>query len=196
MTRQTKRTLLRLAAFQVGWFLCVLGAAHGLSWVGPLWVLYWSLLHLLMAAAPRVSAALILKCAILGTALDSVLAAAGLLRFEGWSLASFLSPLWMMALWINMATVMDLLTAMHRDRLFLGTISGAVAGPLAYFGGAELGALEFAEPRAAGLGALAVVWGLALPGLMIATRRALHSAGLVDLCTPVNGETERTATES
>ena len=50
--------------FQIGWFACVLGAAHGLPWIGPLAavaIIGWHLVH---AAQPKQELALIAAAAL------------------------------------------------------------------------------------------------------------------------------------
>ena len=46
------KLFLNFAAFQIGWFSCVLGAAYELPWAGPLAVGLIVALHLSLARGP------------------------------------------------------------------------------------------------------------------------------------------------
>ena len=52
-----------------------------------------------------------------------------------------------------------------RYRLWLSSLLGALAGPLAFISGVRLGAAQFVDARPA-LIALALGWGVALPALV------------------------------
>jgi hypothetical protein len=75
-----------------------------------------------------------------------------------------LSPVWMVMLWMNQATTLDGCLAWLRGRYVLGAIFGAIGGPLAYLGGAKLGAAVI--PSSIGLMYLAITWAAAFPALL------------------------------
>ncbi|HPB74378.1 MAG TPA: DUF2878 domain-containing protein [Chromatiaceae bacterium] len=77
----------------------------------------------------------------------------------GSSLASVLPPAWMLALWANFATTLNLSLAGLQTRPGLAAVLGLVGGPLAYWGGAGLGAMTFVAPLPA-LITLALGWAL------------------------------------
>ena len=54
--------------------------------------------------------------------------------------------------------------------LALAAVMGAVFGPLSYMAGQRIGGLEFIDTRASII-ALAVIWGIAMPLLVIAAKR-------------------------
>lgn len=148
---------------QLGWWACVLGAARGLFFVGPLIVALLIVIQIgsLPNAARRRACRAALLVGVSGTAADSILTALGLLRLHG-SPIPWLAPLWITALWCQFATVLPAFSAL-RSRPILAGMLGAVGGPLAYAGGARLGAAALhAEPWASLL-AVGCVWGMALP---------------------------------
>ena len=57
-----------------------------------------------------------------------------------------------------------------RGRYLLALVMGAIAGPLAYVGGAKLGGIVFID-KTAGLIALSVGWGLMMPLLVLLAER-------------------------
>lgn len=81
------------------------------------------------------------------------------------SLAAALPPVWMIALWANFATTLNLSLAGLQSRPGLAALLGLVGGPLAYWGGAGLGAMTFVAPLPA-LITLALGWALLTPLLL------------------------------
>ena len=83
----------------------------------------------------------------------------------GASLDAALPPPWMIALWANFATTLNLSLAGLQNRPGLAALLGLVGGPLAYWGGAGLGAMTFIAPLPA-LITLALGWALLTPLLL------------------------------
>jgi len=157
-------------AFQLGWFACVLGAAHGLPWAGSTVVLAIVAWHLRRAVRPRAELVLVLIAAGIGALWDSALAALGLVQFPHGVLIEGTAPHWMVALWMVFATTLNLSLAWLKRSLALAAAFGGVGGPLAYLGGAKLGALVLVEQGPA-LAALALGWGVLTPLLIAVARR-------------------------
>lgn len=162
--------LLNLIAFQIGWFACVLGGAHGWPWLGVLATVAIVALHLYRAARPMMEATLILGSGVLGFFADSLLTGMGLLRFPSGQWHPQFAPYWMAAMWMLFATTLNVSLRWLKSRLGLAALLGAVAGPLAYYGGAKLGGVSFGQPLA-GLVAVAGVWTLAMPLLLVMANR-------------------------
>lgn len=166
----TDNMLLNIIAFQVGWFACVLGGAHGWPWLGVLATVAIVALHLYRAARPRMETALILSSGVLGFFADSLLTGMGLLRFPSGQLHPHFAPYWMVAMWMLFATTLNVSLRWLKSRLGLAALLGAIAGPLAYYGGAKLGGVSFGQPLA-GLIGVAGVWTLAMPLLLVMASR-------------------------
>jgi hypothetical protein len=156
--------------FQAGWFACVLGAARGFPWQGALVALLIAAFIVLRSRHPRAELALAAAAAAAGFAFDSALALAGWVDFEGAVPAPLLSPVWMVALWALFATTLNVSLRWLREWPALGVLFGAVGGPVAYYAGERLGALQFADPLL-GMTAVAVGWALATPALFALARR-------------------------
>ncbi len=163
--------LLNVLGFQVGWFACVLGAARGRPWLGPLVALPILLLHLRSAARPGREALLLAAAGLLGLVLDSALVLAGRLSFAQGVLVAGLAPDWMVTLWVLFATTLNVSLRWLRGLLPLAALLGAVGGPLAYLAGVRLGAGEVLEPAWLGYLAVAAVYALATPALLALARR-------------------------
>ncbi|MBM3385565.1 MAG: DUF2878 domain-containing protein [Betaproteobacteria bacterium] len=111
---------------------------------------------------PRDELSLVLVAALIGFAFDSVLALTGWLSFAGAVPLPALAPVWMVALWALFATTLNVSLRWLREWPVLGVLFGAIGGPVAYYAGERLGALQFADPLL-GLTAVAAGWALAMP---------------------------------
>jgi hypothetical protein len=161
---------LNLLLFQAGWFAGVLGAARGLPWVGVVAAAAVAGWHLWQAQRPWQELRLLLLAVALGAVFETALVQLGWLRFDGGMLASGLAPVWMVALWSNFATTLNVSMRALRGRLLFAAILGAVGAPIAYYAGGRLGAVEFSEPALA-LAAIAAGWAVMTPLLFLAARR-------------------------
>jgi len=185
--------ILNVVFFQAGWFACVLGASAGWPALGPLVVALWLLLHLASSGRPRAEIATIVAAGLIGYAADSLLVMADVLAFPSGARLGGPSPLWMVALWMNLAGTLGLSMRWLRGRPLLAALFGAIGAPLSYLAGARLGAAQIAAPftalaggaagmiapepgsvlsLAAGLGAIALEWAIAMP-LLLAIADAL-----------------------
>jgi hypothetical protein len=176
-SQQQVAVAINFLAFQIGWFACVLGAANGLPWLGVLIVSIVLALAAFMASDWKQELSLAIAAAAMGFAVDSALIAFGIFAPVPYLSPAPLSPLWMVMLWANQATTLNSCLAWLRGRFLLGASFGSVGGPLAYFGGAKLGAA--ALPSLESLMILGAVWAVAFPALLAvadltcpATRRA------------------------
>lgn len=158
------------AAFQIGWFACVLGAAHGLPWAGTgiaIAIVAW---HVARSARPRAELLLVLIAAAIGALWDSALVALGWIRFPSGALIEGAAPHWIVAMWMLFATTLNLSLAWLKRRTALAVLFGALGGPLAYLGGAKLGAVTLVAQGPA-LVALALGWAVITPLLLEVARR-------------------------
>ncbi len=162
--------LFNFVAFQTGWFACVVGAGRNWPYLGPAVVLVLALVHLRLSPRPTAELRLLISLAIMGTVLDSLLAASGLVSYRGGYGLNWLAPAWITALWVNFATTLHFALRWLADRLWLAGIFGAMAGPLAYYAASSLGAAELPEGGLSLL-ALAMVWGAAVPFSMALSKR-------------------------
>lgn len=150
---------------QTGWLVTILSAARSAGWIGVVVVAGLAALHARFSAARRGALlTLLVATPLLGYAADAGLTLGGLLKFSSHPLSP-LPPLWMAALWLNFATSLDgCLRAVRQAGMTpVSVLLGAIAGPLAYFGAARLGACRLGEPLWLALGAVALQWAIALP---------------------------------
>jgi len=157
------RLLINLLLFQVSWFACILGAAHGYRWLGPAVVCASIALHLLTQIPPserRTEIALMLRATILGLFIETALIQTQWISYTGTTPPY--PPLWLIALWPAFAMTLRHSLAWLQGRSILAILLGAVAGPLSYMAGAQLGAATLAHPLAAMI-YLAIAWAITMP---------------------------------
>ncbi len=134
--------LANFVAYDVAWFALVLSAAAGRSWLGLAVAALVLAAHFEFVPRRVPEAKLVVAAAAIGLAWDSALVVAGLASYAGAGLLPGLVPLWMVALWATFATTLNLALAPLKSRPWLAAVVGAVAGPLAYWAGVRLGAIE------------------------------------------------------
>ena len=158
------RSILNFIAFQIGWFSAVLGAGHGMPWLGVAVIPLVLLFNLVMTAEWKNELAIAAAAAVAGFVVDTGLTAAGTFTPVPFLLPRPFSPLWMVALWANQAMTLNSCMAWLRGRYLAGALFGAIGGPLAYLSGAKLGAASIPSMR--GLLVLGITWAVAFPVLL------------------------------
>lgn len=155
-----------IVAYQVAWFACVLGAASGVSWLGTLAALAVAFVHLALVRDSRAEARLMIAVALIGLLLDTALIQGGVIRFETGNVVEGLPPHFMVALWIAFATTLNYSLRWLIAKPVVATLAGAVGGPLAYYAGMKLGALQIKSAPLA-LPAIGLAWAAAMGALAI-----------------------------
>ena len=156
------RKVINFIVFQAAWFAAVLGAANGMPWLGVVAVPLALALHLALSPDWRPEILLALTAAVTGFIFDSLLIAAGAFSPIPYVFPVPFSSLWMVMLWVNLATTMNVSMGWLSGRYALAAVFGAIGGPLAYYSGAKLGAMT-AMPGPAGLAAIGIAWAIAMP---------------------------------
>lgn len=169
--------LINIAAFNLIWLLLV-GAAFNDWEMASFGVLAaWVAVHLRYSRYRRSDIRLIVVAALAGPAIDTLLLQLELVDYVGYAPLTGAAPLWVMALWINFALLPNHSLRFMRGRPWLAAATGALLAPLAYRGGAALGAAEFAQPQWHGLVALGLAWAIILPCLLALTAPANQARG-------------------
>ena len=157
--------LFNLISFQIGWFSCVLGGANQLPWFGVLISVIILFIHIKRAAHPPFEARLIFAALIIGLMFDGVLLNLNWISFTPVSYwPDRLAPPWMLLLWGLFSSTINISLTWLQDRKMLAILIGAIAGPVAYWSGARLGALQLSNTTAA-LIYLSIGWAIAVPVL-------------------------------
>ena len=157
--------ILNVATAQIGWFGSVIGGAQQMPWIGPLVALVALTIHFYFARRPAQELLLIISCAAIGAAFDSMLVAAGWVQYYSGQFSAVMAPYWIISMWILFATTLNVSMRWLRGRWRLAAIFGLVGGPLAYLGGQKLGGIELVNEVAA-LAALGIGWAVMMPVLL------------------------------
>ncbi len=163
--------LVNFAAFQLVWFLSLLGAGSGRHWLGTAAFGVFFAAHLALSGRLLPDGCTALACAGCGFVLDSFYVRFGLLEYAApLPLAGF-APYWIVVMWSNFGLTLNSSLRWLQRHLWLGALCGAAGGPLAYLAGVKLGAAVLTAPPAVVYGALAVTWAGAVPGLLALAAR-------------------------
>lgn len=153
-----------LIVFQATWFGIVMSAAAGRAGWSVGFGATFAAVHLALARRPALELARLAAAGILGFGVEAVLLGVGAIEF-GAGVTSV--PIWMVGLWVGFAALLPVSIGWLRGRYVASALFGLVGGPLSYWGGMRLGALE---PGELGLGAslfaIGLAWGVASPILV------------------------------
>ncbi len=177
LSAQARDRWINVALYQAGWFACVLGAAGGWAPLGGLIAISLTVAHLLLARERPAELRLILVAGLLAFVAEPVQLSLGALAYTEHDAGSRVPPLWIVALWLQFATLFGIALAWLQERLLLAVVLGAIGGPLAFLAGERLGAATVLAPRVQSLAVLAVLWATAVPLLAAVARAGGPSAG-------------------
>jgi hypothetical protein len=164
-------SLLNIALYQAGWFAVVLGAAHRRPWLGLATALALFAIHVLAARARRDELLLGVVAGALGYCIDTFLQGVGVLAFDTGRVVPWLAPPWLIALWLQFATLLRFSLCWLDGRPALAGLLGLVGGPLAFLSGQRLGAVTFPAGTPIALAALGLVWAAVTPLLLAVAAR-------------------------
>ena len=163
-------TLSNLVLFQIGWFACVLSGAAQRPLIGALTAMTIVLIHLLRADSREEELKLVLIAVLIGAVWDSILVWQEWLQYSSGILIPNTAPYWIVLMWALFATILNVSLRWLRGRWVIAALAGAIGGPLAYYSGHRLGALQFGNEIVA-LMALAIGWAILTPVLMALAAR-------------------------
>ena len=156
--------LVNFMLYQVAWLACVLGAAKGQPLIGVGVALLVVAQHLALSPNAGQELKLILLTGLLGGAWETWLITQDWVRYVGGE-SAWLAPAWIIALWLAFATTFNVSLRWLQPRPLLAAVLGLVGGPLAWYAGARLGALELPDPSLA-LSVLGAGWAALMPLLL------------------------------
>jgi len=114
---------------------------------------------------------LVVASALCGALVDSLWVALDLVRYTSGTIVDGAAPAWIVMMWALFATTITTTFTWLKDRVVVAALVGAIAGPLAYQGGASLGAASLVEPVWRAFAAFAFTWALAMPLLVEGAER-------------------------
>ena len=166
----SKSIIINFILFQIGWFACVVGAAKQMPWFGVMVVLAIVIWHLSQAKQPKLEVYLLILTLIIGAIYDQTMLQNNLLTYQAHGWSNSLTPAWILALWAEFATILNVSLRWMRGRWLIAILFGAIGGPLAYVGAARLGAVSL-DAIPLSYVALSVGWAIITPLLLKLSER-------------------------
>lgn len=172
-----KGLLKNLLLFKLGWIACVAFAASGQPMLSLLAVAIVVALHL--AGVPLVvkEAVLLASAAVIGLIWESILVSAGLLIYPGYTGMAPLAPYWIVAMWVLFATTINFGLSWAKKHWAMATVAGLVGGPMAFYAGSAMGAVQFSDTTLA-LAVIGIGWAVLLPLLIWVSDTIIDGAWL------------------
>jgi Protein of unknown function (DUF2878) len=160
-------------AFQMAWFVCVWGGAHGHVGLGILWVAITVAAHIALAPRGKVEVTLIALVTLLGTFWESAVVVMGLVRYPFGNFFALMPPLWIIAMWPLFATVLNVSLRWMKGRPLTAALFGFIGAPLSYWAGYRMGAIQ-TDNLNLFLVVQAIGWAVLMP---LVTRLAMRRDG-------------------
>lgn len=164
-----KQNIINFSLFQLGWFVCILGAAHNYVYEAILIALGLIIFHLKVTHKKGADVRLFIYAVLIGSVFD------GFLQFQqyilynnpGWPYP--LPPLWILIMWGIFAMTLNHSLKWMQGRIVISILFGLIGGPLAYLAGEKLGAITIMSTSS--LYILALGWAIITPLLMGLTKK-------------------------
>lgn len=169
-----KNMILNIVLFQLGWFACVLSAASNQPLFGATVAIVILGAHLFISKQYKEELRLIGVAMAIGLVWDSLIVSMGWITYQSGMIVSFMAPYWIILMWALFATTLNFSMSWLKRKLLLATFFGAIAGPLAYYAGVKLGAVEFKD-EINSLIALSLGWAIFTPLLLKISKGNLSS---------------------
>jgi Protein of unknown function (DUF2878) len=168
--------VINFIGFQLGWLACVLGGANGRPWLGVVLavpILAW---HFNKADSARKETYLLLAVAVIGGTFDQLLLTMEMVAYPAADWPSRLLPIWMCMLWVLFASTLNVSLRWMRGRLLVGSASGLLGGPVAYYAASRLGAVQLLHDGT--LLIIGIAWAFWMPGMVWLSTRLDGYTGL------------------
>lgn len=167
-----------LFRYQLTWLATVWGAAHGKADLGAfigflMIVLHFKKCHHLLAEYKTVFTTL-----LIGGLWELILVKQQWVVYEGTSPITVV-PLWILVLWTAFGATLNGCLGWFKHHLGWSFVFGALGGPLAWYGGAALGALRVTDP-VWGYGILSAGWAVMMPLLSYLARYYTLTSEFID----------------
>ncbi|MCB9852682.1 MAG: DUF2878 domain-containing protein [Phycisphaerales bacterium] len=166
------RLILNIVGLQAGWFICVASGAAGDAKLAAAFVTVHIVVHLALSSARLRDGIVILSTGLVGIGADAAMLRAGAIAFDSGVIGGWLIPIWMIALWVNFSTSLNLTLEFLQSRTILAAVLGGVGGATAYVGGVKFGALHMPWGLWKGGCAVALEWAIVTPVLAWIAMRA------------------------
>jgi hypothetical protein len=154
--------LINAALFQCVWFACVIGSAYQLLWPAALSCLALMVWQLHPIRRHTNDFKLLALSVLLALVVDTTWIQIGFMQFTDQRLIAAISPLWIILLWMGFALTINHSLAWLSLHPLLPVAMGLIGGPLSYYAGLRIGAVEYLRDPLLISACLALAWGLSM----------------------------------
>ena len=154
--------LVNAALFQIVWLCCVIGSSYGLTWPAAFSFLALAVWQLAPARRAQSDLRLLAVALVLGIIVDSLWVQLGFLDFKTNGPISGFAPLWILFLWLGFALTVNHSLAWLKLHPLLPSAMGLIGGPLSYYAGLRLGAVEYLIDHLLISASLGIAWALTM----------------------------------
>ena len=165
--------IFNIVGFQIGWWMCALGAKNGLDYLGPIYMVFFLVIHMIFFSEKKFEIILVIFGVILGSFVDTSFKYFNIINYLPAS-SSFLAPLWIVAMWAGFCATLNHSLSWLKDKHIISFLMGAIFGPLSYVAGEKMGIIFFIASHLYTLVLLAIVWGISIP-LLLWINNKLHN---------------------
>lgn len=166
MLTTKKELLINAGIFQALWISAVYGSAHGWVWPSLLLLAILLVWQLQPTRRARSDKKLIIVALIMGLIIDSFWINAGIMVFTNGGPISWLSPVWILALWAGFALTINHSMSWLKTHPLLPVLLGLISAPLSYYAGKKFGAVEYNQDTLLVSAYIGLAWAIALPLLV------------------------------
>ena len=156
--------IINFCLFQVGWFVCILGAAWNYTYIAIAISIGILFLHLYLTDKNANDIKLSAIAATFGFIFDGIMQFNNMIIYNNPGVPYPFTPIWIVILWILFAITLNHSLAWLKGRTSLAMLFGLMGGPLVYLAGEKLMAVTIVSPNT--LIVLAVGWAFITPLLI------------------------------
>tara|TARA_B100000035_G_scaffold233403_1_gene201648 strand:- start:24203 stop:24703 length:501 start_codon:yes stop_codon:yes gene_type:complete len=156
--------IINFCLFQVGWFVCILGAAWNYTYIAIAISIGILFLHLYLTDKKANDIKLSAIAATFGFIFDGIMQFNNMIIYNNPGVPYPFTPIWIVILWILFAITLNHSLAWLKGRTSLAMLFGLMGGPLVYLAGERLMAVTIASPNT--FIVLAIGWAFITPLLI------------------------------
>ncbi|MBX2848109.1 MAG: DUF2878 domain-containing protein [Acidiferrobacterales bacterium] len=171
MNADRKNLLVNAGLFQALWLSAVYGSAKGWLWPCIVLVIILAMWQLQPVRRAKSDKKLVLIAIIMGLVIDSIWINLGIMEFTNKTPIGWISPIWILALWIGFALTINHSLSFLKIHPLLPILLGLISAPLSYYAGKRLGAVEYNYDALLVSAYIGLAWAIALPLLVRASKK-------------------------
>lgn len=148
--------------FQITWFACVIGSAHGFVWPALLSCAILAAWQLAPSRRHASDILLVVVSIMMGLLIDTLWIQIGFFEFTDQRPFTGVAPLWIIVLWIGFALTINHSLAWLKTHPLLPAAMGLIGAPMSYLAGLKLGAINYLGDTLLISSCLGIAWAIAL----------------------------------